>query len=140
MKVSELMTKNPATAMPSSGLSEVAKMMRDCDCGAIPIVENDKVVGVITDRDITIRVIADNKNPQDVKVGDVMSKQIVTARVGDDVREVANIMEKHKVRRVPVVDEQGKCVGIVSQADIALKTNDRTTGDLVQKVSEPGKK
>lgn len=140
MKVSELMTKNPATAMPSSGLSEVAKMMRDCDCGAIPIVENDKVVGVITDRDITIRVIADNKNPQDVKVGDVMSKQIVTARVGDDVREVANIMEKHKVRRVPVVDEQGKCVGIVSQADIALNTNDRTTGDLVQKVSEPGKK
>lgn len=140
MKVSELMTKNPATAMPSSGLSEVAKMMRDCDCGAIPIVENDKVVGVITDRDITIRVIADNKNPQDVKVGDVMSKQIVTARVGDDVREVANMMEKHKVRRVPVVDEQGKCVGIVSQADIALNTNDRTTGDLVQKVSEPGKK
>lgn len=140
MKVSELMTKNPATAMPNSGLSEVAKMMRDCDCGAIPVVENNKVIGMITDRDITIRVIADNKNPQDVKVGDVMSKQVYTAKESDDVRDVANQMEKHKVRRVPVIDEQGKCVGIVSQADIALNTTDRTTADLVQKVSEPGKK
>ena len=140
MKVSELMTKNPATAMPSSGLTEVAKLMRDCDCGAIPVVENDKVVGVITDRDITIRVIADNKNPQDVKVGDVMSKQVYTAKENDDVRDVANQMEKHKVRRVPVVDEKGKCIGIVSQADIALNTTDHTTADLVQKVSEPGKK
>ena len=140
MKVSELMTKNPATAMPNSGLQEVAKMMRDCDCGAIPVVENNKVVGVITDRDITIRVVAENKNLQDVKVGDVMSKQVYTAKENDDVRDVANQMEKHKVRRVPVVDEQGKCVGIVSQADIALNTTDRTTADLVQKVSEPGKK
>lgn len=140
MKVSELMTKNPATAMPTSGLSEVAKMMRDCDCGAIPVVENDKVVGVITDRDITIRVVAENKNVQDVKVSDVMSKQVYTAKENDDVRDVANQMEKHKVRRVPVVDDQGKCIGIVSQADIALNTTDRTTADLVQKVSEPGKK
>lgn len=140
MKISELMTKNPATAMPSSGLQEVARMMRDCDCGAIPVVENNTVVGVITDRDITIRVVAENKNLQDVKVSDVMSKQVYTAKVSDDVREVANQMEKHKVRRVPVVDEQGKCVGIVSQADIALNTTDRTTADLVQKVSEPGKK
>lgn len=140
MKVSELMTKNPATAMPNSGLQEVAQMMRDCDCGAIPVVENDKVVGVITDRDITIRVVAENKNLQDVKVRDVMSKQVYTAKESDDVRDVANQMEKHKVRRVPVVDDQGKCVGIVSQADIALNTTDRTTADLVQKVSEPGKK
>ncbi len=140
MKVSDLMTKNPATARPSSGLHEVAKMMRDCDCGAIPVVDNEKIVGVITDRDITIRVIADNKNPQDVKVSDVMSKQVVTAMIGDDVNDVANMMEKHKVRRIPVVDERGFIVGMVSQADIALNTSDSTTADVVQKVSEPGKK
>lgn len=143
MRVKDLMTKNPACATPDMPLSKVAKMMVDENVGAIPVVENkdsNKVIGVVTDRDITIRAVAEEKNPLMMKAVDVMSKDVITVKVDDDVEDVARLMEKNQVRRVPVVDERGGVVGIVAQADIALKASEETTANVVQSVSEPGRK
>lgn len=142
MKVKDLMTKKPACATPDTDLSKVAKLMEDYNVGAIPVVERDtmKVVGVVTDRDIATRAVARGKNPLQMTAMDVMSTPVYTVNQDDDVEEVTRLMEKRQIRRVPVVDESGNVCGMVAQADIALKTTDRTTGDLVEKVSKPTNK
>lgn len=143
MKVSELMTKKLACATPDMDLSKVARLMEDHNVGAIPVVEDKnskKLVGVVTDRDIATRAVARGKNPLQMTAMEVMSTPVFTVRVDDDVEEVTQLMEKRQVRRVPVVDEHGDVCGMVAQADIALKTTDRTTGNLVEAVSKPSKK
>ncbi len=142
MKVSELMTRRPSCATPEMVLSKVAKMMADENVGSVPVVESKdsgKIVGVVTDRDIVLRAVARAKNPLEMSAGDVMTKDVVTVHDQDDVQDVARLMEKHQVRRVPVVDENGKVCGIVAQADIALKASDKTTADVVQSVSKPSR-
>jgi CBS domain-containing protein len=142
MKVKEMMTKNPAVATPDMTLSKIARMMADEDVGAIPVVDNkdnQKVVGVITDRDITVRAVALEKNPLMMKASEIMSTGVVTVGVDDDVKDVARLMEKNQVRRVPVLDEMGKVCGIVAQADIALHASDRTTANVVEEISKPDK-
>ncbi len=114
-------------------------MMVDNDCGCIPVVEdnkNQKPVGMITDRDITIRTVADGKNPLEMTVGDVMSKNVITVTDDSSVEECCNLMEKNQVRRVAVVDENGGCCGIVAQADIAIKAEDTKTDKVVEKISK----
>jgi len=140
MKVQELMTKNPALSTPDMNLTKVAKLMADHNVGAIPVVDNKdskKVVGIITDRDIAVRCVAEGRSPNEVTVGEVMSSPIVTIRQDASVDEVTRLMENNMVRRVPVVDEMGNVCGIVAQADIALRTSDRTVGDTVEKISRP---
>lgn len=142
MKVKDVMTKKPAFSTPEDDLSRVAKQMADHNVGLIPIIDNKdsmKLVGVISDRDITVRCVAEGKNPLMMRASDVMTKPVVTVKQDDDVEEVARTMEKHKIRRVPVVDEQDKVCGIVAQADIALKTSDKITANVVQEISEPGR-
>ena len=142
MKVSELMTRRPACATPEMTLSKVAKMMADENVGSVPVIENKdsgKIVGVVTDRDITLRAVARGKNPLEMSAKDVMTADVFTVRDEDDVQDVARLMETHQIRRVPVVDTNGKVCGIVAQADIALKASDRTTADVVQSVSKPNR-
>lgn len=139
MKVQEIMTKNPACCMPTSSLQETAKMMVDHDCGCIPVVEDidsKKPVGMITDRDITIRTVADGKNPLEMTVNDVMSKNVVSVKSDSSVEDCCNLMEENQVRRVAVVDENGGCCGIVAQADIAIKAEDSKTDKVVEKISK----
>ena len=143
MKVKELMTKKPACATPEMELTKVAKMMKEHNVGAIPVVENKdsmKVVGVVTDRDIATRAIAEGKNPLQMKAQEIMSTPVVTVNEDDDIQDVARMMEKNKVRRIPVVDQQGNIRGMVAQADIALKGSDQITASVVESVSKPGKK
>ena len=143
MKVKDLMTKKPACATPDMDLSKVAKLMEDHNVGAIPIVENRnsmKVIGVVTDRDIATRAVARGKNPLQMTAMDVMSTPVFTVNQDDDVAEVTRMMEKNMVRRVPVVDDRGDVCGMVAQADIALKTTDKTIGNLVEAVSKPSRK
>jgi CBS domain-containing protein len=142
MKVKDVMTKKPAVSMPETDLQRIAKQMVDHNVGLIPIIDNKdtmKLVGVISDRDITIRCVAEGKNPLEMKAADVMSKPVMSVSQEDDIQAAASMMEKHKIRRVPVLDEQGKVCGIVAQADIALKTTDETTANVVQEISEPGR-
>ena len=127
MKISDVMTKDPAHCFDTTTLVDVAKMMAECDCGSIPVVdglETKKPIGTITDRDITIRTIAHNKNPLTMFAGEVMTTAPVTVREDASFDEALDAMEKAQIRRILVVDKNGACCGIVSQADIALKADE----------------
>jgi len=130
------MTPNPACCTPTMTLDEVAKLMVHNDCGEIPIVDgSDQLVGVITDRDIVCRVVAEGKNPTAYTAEQFMSQPIVTVPADTPLEEVVATMEKHQIRRMPVVDEQGSCVGIISQADLAWTGGERQVAELVREVS-----
>jgi CBS domain-containing protein len=130
------MTPNPAVCTPTMTLDEVAKLMVHNDCGEIPIVDgSDQPVGVITDRDIVCRVVAEGKNPTAYTAEQFMSQPIVTVPADTPLDEVVATMEKHQIRRMPVVDEQGSCVGIISQADLAWTGGERQVAELVREVS-----
>lgn len=140
MTIREIMTENPDCCTAGTNLQRVARMMVECDCGAIPVVEeveSMKPLGIITDRDITVRTVAKGKNPLEMNASDVMTESTVTTRPDADVEEAAQQMKDHQVRRLIVVDDDGACIGMVAQADIALDTSDRRTGDVVEEISEP---
>ncbi|HSK73177.1 MAG TPA: CBS domain-containing protein [Pyrinomonadaceae bacterium] len=139
MQVREIMTENPACCTTTTSLQETARMMVDCDCGAIPVVENmenKKPVGIITDRDITIRTIAAGKNPMQMVTGEVMTTDVVTVTPDTPVEELVEKMSGNQIRRVIVVDENGACCGMVAQADIALDTTAHKTAEVVEEVSK----
>jgi CBS domain-containing protein len=136
--IRDVMTSNPRTIDADKSVAYAAKMMQQEDVGLAPIVEGDKLVGVLTDRDIATRVAAQGRDPDQVKVRDVASKQLVTIDPQQDLSEALRIMAKHQVRRLPVVQEDGRLVGVVAQADIARETDDSVTGRLVEKISESG--
>lgn len=140
MQVKDVMTNNPACCTVDTKLQEVAQMMVENDCGCIPVVENEetlKPIGIVTDRDICCRTIAEGKNPLDMTAGDVMSSPVATVKREDSVDDCGHIMEENQIRRVPVVDQQGGCCGMVAQADLALKASEDTTADVVKQVSQP---
>ena len=140
MQVKEMMTSNPACCTADTSLPEVAKMMVEKDCGEIPIIEDEESrlpIGVITDRDIVCRAVANKRNPLDLTAADCMTKTIVTVTPDMSLEECCKIMEEKLIRRVPVVDDRGACVGIVSVADIALHTGKNVAGHIVREVSEP---
>jgi CBS domain-containing protein len=119
----DVMTPDPACCSPTTTLDQVAKMMVQNNCGEIPIVDtSDRPIGVITDRDIVCRVVAEGKNPTTHSVESVMTSSVVSVRADASIDEVILIMEDHQIRRVPVIDERGRCAGIIAQADIAAAT------------------
>lgn len=138
--VSEVMSNDPACCLPETKLQDVAKMMVDHDCGEIPIVDrSNKPIGVITDRDIVCRTVAAGKNPLDHTAKDCMSGDVVTVTPETSLEECCSLMEEHQIRRVPVVDKNGACCGMVSQADVALKGSQFDAAELVQDVSRPSR-
>jgi len=134
--IKDVMTSDPCTIDADKSVAYAAKMMRDEDVGLAPIVEGDKLIGTLTDRDIAIRVVAEDKDPNQVTVREVASKQVVTIDPQQDLPEALRIMAKHQVRRLPVVEEDGRLVGVVAQADIAREGDDKQTGELVQEISQ----
>ena len=130
------MTPKPACCSPTSTLDQVAKLMVQNDCGGIPIVDTaDRPIGMITDRDIVCRVVADGKNPMGHSAEQHMAQPVVTVRDDTGLDEVLATMEKHQIRRVPVVDASGCCAGIVAQADIAWTGDHEEVAELVREVS-----
>ena len=139
MNVKEVMTADPACCTSDMSLQEVAKLMVDNDCGCIPVVDsndNKKPVGMITDRDITVRTVAEGKNPLDLTVSDAMTSNAITVTPSTSLEECCNLMESNQVRRVAVIDEKGACCGIIAQADIAVNADQRKTAEVVQEVSK----
>jgi CBS domain-containing protein len=134
--IKDVMTSDPCTIDAGKSVAYAAKMMRDEDVGLAPIVEGDKLIGMLTDRDIAIRVVAEGRNPDQVTVAEVSSQQVVTIDPQQDLDEALRIMAKHQVRRLPVVEEDGRLVGVVAQADIAREGDDSQTGELVQEISQ----
>ena len=142
MTAKDMMTADPACCTRDTPLADVARMMVQRDCGQIPIVESKdrkQVAGVITDRDIVCRAVAENRNPLDLRAESVMSQPPITVAESADADELMRVMEKHQIRRVPVVNQNGELCGIVSQADIARQRPSREAGELVRDVSVPGR-
>ncbi|HVF62238.1 MAG TPA: CBS domain-containing protein [Thermoanaerobaculia bacterium] len=140
MKVREIMTENPACCTPEQTVREAARLMAQNDCGSIPVVEEStrRLLGVVTDRDLAIRVLAEGRGP-DTPVREAMTPDPVTCSPDDDVDKVERLMAERQVRRIPVV-ENGRVVGVVAQADLALHPNavsDREVGHLVEEISQP---
>jgi CBS domain-containing protein len=134
-KIRDLMTSNPRTIGPSTPLEEAARSMRDEDVGALPIVEGDRLYGMLTDRDIAIRAVAEGKDPKATKAQDVASRQVVTVDPEQSLDEALRLMASHQVRRLPVVEEDGRLVGILAQADAAMEGDERKVGRTVEEIS-----
>jgi CBS domain-containing protein len=139
MKVKDIMSTDVACCTPGTRLPEVAKLMVDYDCGEIPVIETSsrRPIGVVTDRDIVVRVVAQNGNPLELTARDGMTSPCVTVTPETSLDECLELMERHRIRRIPVVDESGATCGMVSQADIARHASKGDTAKVVKKVSEP---
>jgi CBS domain-containing protein len=138
MKVSEIMTREVETVTPDTTLQEAAKLMARVDAGALPILENDRLSGIITDRDIAVRAVGEGRDPATTKVRDIMSAQVRHVAEDDNVEQVADLMAELQVRRLPVVNRERRVVGIVSLGDIAREKKPRTAGEALQGISRPG--
>jgi CBS domain-containing protein len=136
MKVRALMTTEPVTVAPGATLGEVATLMKQEDCGAIPVVEGGRLVGIVTDRDIVIRGVAAGTDPKTQRVSTVMSADPVTVGPDDDVSDAEQIMADRQIRRLPVV-EGGRLVGIIVTAQIARAEDKRKVGETIKEISEP---
>ncbi len=131
----EIMTQNVTTASRETSLRDVAILMRDGDMGALPIVENGKPVGIVTDRDIVVRAVAENKTA-DTPIGDVMTAEIFAVKEDDFVFEAIRLMGDKQVRRVPIINEAGELAGIIAMADVALETEDeREIAETLEEIS-----
>ena len=131
----EIMTRNVKTASREMTLRDVAALMRDGDMGAMPVVENGKLVGIVTDRDIVVRAIAEGRDAT-VPIGEVMTTEVFSARENDFVFEAIRLMGDRQVRRVPIVNEAGELVGIIAMADVALETEDeREIAETLEEIS-----
>src|SRR5262244_3092815 len=136
MKVSEIMTRDPKTAQLESTLEEIAALMKAEDVGAIPVVDDDReLVGIVTDRDIVIRCVAEGKEASDTTVEDILSEDLTTIEPGADVQQAARLMAEKQIRRLPVVQD-GDLIGMVSIGDVSVKhEDDQTAGQTLQKIS-----
>ena len=138
MICSEIMTRDPECCLPSDPVMKAAQLMKSEDVGPIPIVKDKdgkKLAGIVTDRDLAIKVVAEARDPKTTSVEEVMSQSLVTCKENDDVRQVLELMERHQVRRIPVVDGKDHLIGIIAQADVATQMGSRATGKMVEEIS-----
>jgi CBS domain-containing protein len=139
-KCNEVMTKNPFCCLPTDMVVKSAQIMKSKEIGSVPVIENEetnKLIGIVTDRDLALNIVAEGRDPQTTKVEDVMSRKVVTCRADDDIRKALDGMSKHQLRRIPVVDKDNRVVGIIAQADVATRVNDAgKTAALVKGISQ----
>jgi CBS domain-containing protein len=134
--VRDFMTQNPRAVRPDDSVVDAARVLRDENVGSLPVIEGDRLIGMVTDRDITLRVVAEARDPGSVSVQEIASRNPVTAESTIDLDEALKLMARHQVRRLPVTEE-GRLVGILAQADVASEVGDKQTGRLVEAISEP---
>jgi len=134
-QVRDAMTEDPRSIGASEPVVDAARLMREQHVGSLPVTDNEQLVGMITDRDIATRVVAEAADPKTISVGDVYSRDLISVEPDQDLDEALGLMARHQVRRLPVI-ENGSLVGIVAQADIALREKEKT-GELVEAISEP---
>ena len=134
--IRDAMTSNPKTVTSDQTVVDAAKIMQQEDAGVVPIVDGERLVGVLTDRDIAIQIVAAGKDPQSTKVTEIASRDLVTVDPQQDLDEALRLMAQHQVRRLPVVEEDGKLVGILAQADVAEHAETSKTGETVERISQ----
>ena len=133
--IRDVMTENPTSCEPSTTIVEAAKVMAEEDVGPVPVVEGGRIVGLVTDRDLVVRVLAEGRDPNSTTIGDIASADLVTVQPDSDLNEALSLMSQNQVRRLPVV-EDGRLVGIVAQADVARAADEEETGEVVQDISQ----
>ena len=134
--VREAMTAGVSSVSPSQSLADAAEVMKGQDVGSVPVVEEGRLAGIVTDRDIVTRAVAERRNPQAVKVEEIASHDLVTVESEQDLDDALALMARHKVRRLPVL-EGGRLVGMLAQADIALGAKEEKVGEMVEQISQP---
>jgi CBS domain-containing protein len=132
----EVMTSNPCAIEADRSVSYAAKMMKQEDVGVAPIVESGRLVGMLTDRDIAVRVVAEGKDPDSVSVRDVASSNVVSIDPQQDLDDALMLMARHQIRRLPVVEDDGRLVGVIAQADVAQEANAKKTDEMVEEISK----
>lgn len=135
--VRDAMTAAVRAASPTDSLADAAKLMKEEDVGSLPVVDGGRLIGIVTDRDIVVRAIAELADPQSVRVADVASHELVTVESEQALDEALKLMARHRVRRLPVV-EDGMLVGVLAQADVAIKADDEKAGEMLEEISQPG--
>jgi CBS domain-containing protein len=136
MKISQVMTRDPDVIDPSASIREAARRMRDENIGALPVGENDRLIGMVTDRDIAMRAVAEDRSPDQTSVREVMSQRILYCFDDEDTKDAAKCMAEHQVRRLPILNRDKRLVGIVSLADIARCGDERAEKTAIEGVSE----
>jgi len=136
MQITQLMTENPRTVPAGSSVVDAAQLMRDEDAGIAPVVDGERLVGVVTDRDIAIKVVAEGRDPRSTTVDEIAATDLVTIDPQQELDEALRLMATHQVRRLPVVEEDGRLVGILAQADVARYADAARTGEVVEEISE----
>jgi CBS domain-containing protein len=145
MKAREIMSKDPRCVTPDASVREAARLMKDEDVGVLPVVEADgkdkRLVGMVTDRDIAIRVVAEGRTGDEARVRDIMSGNPRSVRENENVDDVLELMGREQVRRIPVVDDRGAVIGIIAQADLARQAKDeKKVEETIEQISKPGGK
>ncbi len=139
-KCSDLMTKKPASALPSDKVAKVARLMKSKDIGSVPIIdskETKKLVGMVTDRDLALRIVAKGLDCKSTTAEEVMTRKVVTCQAGDKLQKALDAMSEHQLRRIPVVDKDGGLVGMIAQADVATRVDQaEKTAELVKDISQ----
>jgi CBS domain-containing protein len=134
--VRDVMTPAVRTVSPSQSLAEAAEVMKGEDVGSVPVVEEGRLAGILTDRDIVTRAVAERRDPGTVKVDEVLSRELVTVEPEQELDEALALMARHQVRRLPVVEE-GRLVGMLAQADVAFEAKEKKVGETVEEISKP---
>jgi CBS domain-containing protein len=136
-KVRDVMTDRPRAVSPETPVSQAAELMESEDVGALPVVEGDQLAGMLTDRDIVVRAVAKGKDPRGMPVREVATRDVVSVRADENLSDALQLMASHQVRRLPVVDDDNRLVGVLAQADVALEVKEKTVGEMVEDISRP---
>ena len=139
-KCNEIMTKNPVCCLPNDNVAKAAELMKSGNIGSIPVVENEqtkKLVGIVTDRDLALKIIAEGRDAKSTKVETVMTHKVVTCHADDELQKALDAMTEHQLRRIPVVDNDNRIVGIIAQADVATRADQpEKTAEKVKEISQ----
>ena len=134
-KVRDVMSERPRGVSPDTSVQEVAVVMEQEDIGSVPVVEGDRLQGIVTDRDIAVRAVAKGKDPRGMPVREITTRELVTVGPDEDLADALKLMATYQVRRLPVVDEDERLIGVVAQADIALEAKEKAVGEMVEEIS-----
>ena len=141
MKCNEVMTKNPVCCLPNDNVVKAAQLMKRLNVGPIPIIDSEetkKLVGFLTDRDLALKIVAEGRDPKSTKVEEVMTRNVVTCQMDDDLQKAMDVMAEHQLRRIPVVDSGNRIIGIIAQADVATRLDQPVkTAEMVKDISQP---
>ena len=139
-KCNEVMTKNPVCCLQNDTVLKAAELMKSENVGSIPVIENEqtqKLIGIVTDRDLTLKIVAEGRDPKSTKVDEVMTHKVVTCRAEDDLQKALDAMAEHQLRRIPIVDANNRVVGIIAQADVATRVDQpEKTAEMVKEISQ----